>query len=63
MRLAKVRAAAKAAPQFADDGIADAMLRQSGDSGYKLIVINEGETPPDALVRSRLKNWPAGRII
>ena len=40
-----------------------AMARQDDDSGYKLVVTNEGEVPQDAIERSGLMNWPADRII
>lgn len=40
-----------------------AMARQDDDSGYKLVVTNEGEMPQDAIARSGLTNWPPDRII
>jgi len=39
------------------------MLRQGDDSGYKLVVMNEGEMPQDAIARSGFMNWPADRIL
>jgi hypothetical protein len=41
----------------------DAMMRQDDDTGYKLVVTNEGEMPQDAIERSGLMSWPADRII
>jgi hypothetical protein len=41
----------------------DAMVRQGGDSGYKLVVTNEGQTPQEAIDRAGLINWPADRIL
>jgi len=41
----------------------NAMLRQGDDSGYKLVVMNEGEMPQDAIARSGFMNWPADRIL
>ena len=32
----------------------DAMLRQGGDPGYKLVMMKEGEMPQDAIARSGL---------
>ena len=37
----------------------DAMLRQGGDDGYKLVVTSEEETPQEATKRAGLTNWPA----
>ncbi|WON72503.1 hypothetical protein [Nitrosospira sp. Is2] len=41
----------------------DAMLRQGGDGGYKLVVTSEEETPQEAIERAGLTNWPTDRII
>lgn len=41
----------------------DAMLRQGGDGGYKMVVTNEEETPQEAIERAGLTNWPADRIL
>jgi hypothetical protein len=41
----------------------DAILRQGGDPGYKLVVANEGEIPQEAITRSGLMNWPADRQL
>lgn len=41
----------------------DAMQRKGGDTGYKLVVTNEGEMPEKAVTREGLTNWPADRII
>ena len=41
----------------------DAMLRQSGDSGYKLVMVEDDEMLQEAIVRSELMNWPAERIL
>jgi hypothetical protein len=41
----------------------DAMQRQSGDPGYKLVMVEDGEMPEEAVTRARLTNWPANRII
>jgi hypothetical protein len=43
--------------------IEDAMLRQGGDGGYKLVVTSEEETPQEAIERAELTNWPTDRII
>jgi hypothetical protein len=41
----------------------DAILRQGGDPGYKLVMIEDDETPQEAIARSGLANWAADRII
>ena len=41
----------------------DAVLRQGGDPGYKLVMVEDDEMPQDAVKRSALMNWPADRII
>ena len=41
----------------------DAMLRQGGDGGYKLVVTKDGETPQEAFAKAELTNWPVDRII
>ncbi len=41
----------------------NAMLRQDGDGGYKLVVKSEEETPQEAIERAGLSNWPGDRIL
>lgn len=41
----------------------DAMLRQGGDGGYKLVVAEDGETPQEAIAKAGLIDWPADRVI
>jgi hypothetical protein len=41
----------------------DAMQRQSGDTGYKLVMVEDGEMPEEAVTRAGFTNWPADRII
>jgi hypothetical protein len=41
----------------------DAILRQGGDPGYKLVMVEDGEMPEEAVTRAGLTNWPADRII
>ncbi len=41
----------------------DAILRQGGDGGYKLVVRSEEETPREAVERAGLTDWPADRIL
>ena len=41
----------------------EAILRQCGDDGYKLVVTSEEERPQEAIERAGLMNWPADRII
>ena len=41
----------------------DAILRQGGDGGYKLVVKSEEETPQEAIERAGLSNWPGDRIL
>jgi hypothetical protein len=41
----------------------EAMLRQDGDGGYKLVFTNEGEMPQEAIERAGLSNWPRDRIL
>ena len=39
------------------------MLRQGGDAGYKLVTIEDDESPQDAIARFGLMNWPVDRIL
>ncbi|SFH58850.1 hypothetical protein SAMN05216299_12730 [Nitrosospira sp. Nsp14] len=41
----------------------DAALRQGGDPGYKLVMIEDDEMPQEAIARSGLTNWPMDRIL
>jgi hypothetical protein len=41
----------------------DAILRQGGDDGYKLVVTSEEETRQEAIERAGLTNWPSDRIL
>ena len=41
----------------------DAMLRQGGDDGYKLVVTSEEETAQEAIESAGLTNWATDRII
>jgi hypothetical protein len=41
----------------------DAMMRQGGDDGYKLVILKDDEMPQDAIARVGLKSWPADRIL
>jgi hypothetical protein len=41
----------------------DAILRQGGDDGYKLIFTTEEESRQEAIERAGLTNWPADRIL
>jgi hypothetical protein len=41
----------------------DAILRQGGDPGYKLVMIKNDETSQDAIAREGLLDWPPDRII
>ena len=41
----------------------DAILRQGGDPGYKLVMVEDDETPQEAIVRSGLMDWSVDRIL
>ncbi len=41
----------------------DAILRQGGDGGYKLVMTSEEETSQEAIERAGLMDWPTHRII
>ena len=41
----------------------DAMLREGGGGGYKLVVAKDGETLEEAIARGGLINWAPNRII
>ena len=41
----------------------DAILRQGGDDGYKVVVTSEEETAQEAIEKAGLMDWPTDRII
>lgn len=41
----------------------EAMGRQGGDAGYKIVLVKDGETCEERTIRSRKGAWPPDRII
>ena len=39
------------------------LLPKKKDTGYKIVLLQEGETRGQAIVRSGITAWPADRII
>ena len=40
-----------------------AALKTRDDVGYKIVLLQRGESCEEGIVRSRLQDWPADRII
>ncbi|WON74232.1 hypothetical protein [Nitrosospira sp. Is2] len=41
----------------------DAMLRENGGPGYKLVMVEDDEMPEDAIATAGLLDWPPDRIF